>query len=105
MKAILVRPSMQSEVIEVTGELSELQALVGGYIEAHAVKKDIYLLCDEDAIMKGSAPNIALPLAHSAFQMFYGNLLFIGRASDEDFAGLTEEALQFLCEKLRLEEM
>lgn len=81
------------EVMEVSGELHELQELVGGYIEPGAPvelrEKGIELLVDEEGLLKGLEPN---PNIYPFF--FVGPCVLVG-VSGEDFVSLTDEQIIF----------
>lgn len=54
MKVLLKRDHFSKwEETEVENELEALQALVGGYIEAITLSRNLVLLCDEEGRIKG----------------------------------------------------
>lgn len=78
----------------IPNDLENLQALVGGYIEAAApvelFERGIQLLVDEEGILKGKQPNLNL------FPFFFvGPAMFVGFKGSE-FVSLTQDQMIYI---------
>lgn len=83
MKAILVKPYGQAEVIELKNELQEYNDLVGGYIE-NVYYKDFILVVNEEGRIRRLDLNV--------FDLV-GNIVIV-RNGVSDYAGLTDSDIE-----------
>lgn len=74
-----------AEFTEIENSLEAMQAVVGGYIETVTVKKNIVIVCDEEARLSNKHFNISF----NGIQ-FFGDIFFCGVDGDE-FTDLPEE--------------
>ena len=90
MKVIYKAPDASPEIRDIPNTLEELQASVGGYIEAVTIATDCVIICNEEGRL------LDLPYNCLAFGLsFYGPILFVGR-DGEEFADLPEETAGIL---------
>ena len=95
MKVIYKAPGCAPEPRDIPNTLEELQASVGGYIEAVRLTKDVVLICNEDGVMLNMPYNIkflGLELV--------GPILLVG-VDGEEFTDLSPENTGFLMDALR----
>lgn len=92
MNVLVVEPGYLPYEKEVRDELSDLQAIVGGYIQAiYPFKDNVALVCNEDGISKHLEFNRMIP------ERQYGGIFgtfFICGISGEHFASLTPEQMR-----------
>lgn len=84
MKAVIIRPYNEREVIDIDNSLETLQQAVGGYIEPVYRPDNITFLVNEEGNLLGLEPNI-LGLV--------GNILVVHNGG-EDFISLTDEEIK-----------
>ena len=58
MKVIYKAPGCKPEIRDITNELEELQAAVGGYIEVCTFAKDCCVICNEEGRLRGLPYNL-----------------------------------------------
>lgn len=75
-------PGKRGEVREVENELTALQTIVGGYIEAVPFERGLCVLCNDHGRIES---------LHNRFG-FYGTFLVV-RVKGEEFVSLTDEDL------------
>lgn len=99
---VLVIPSKKGDFHEheTEGQLHDLQALVGGYIQAVPLveleEESICLLCNEEGLLMGLDPN------ENLYPFFFvGQCVMVG-VSGEEFVSLTPHQLDFLKQWLRM---
>lgn len=87
-KIIYKRAGEGAEVKEVDiKDLKTLQRLVGGYIQTFPFMADVLIVCNEEGLLQGLAPNIVV---HG--ETLVGNIFFCSY-DDEDFIGLDDEQI------------
>ena len=89
IKAILVRPGRPARFTVVKNQLRELQALVGGDIEAVRFTFDnsLAIICNEHGRIKHLPVNL-----HIGECVIYGTAVIVG-VDGEDFCSLTDDQL------------
>ena len=92
MNVLVVEPGLSPYEYEVRDELSDLQAIVGGHIQAiYPFKDNVALVCNEDGINKHLEFNRMIP------ERQYGGIFgtfFICGISGEHFTSLTPEQMR-----------
>ena len=92
MNVLVVEPGLSTYEYEVRDELSDLQAIVGGHIQAiYPFKDNVALVCNEDGINKHLEFNRMIP------ERQYGGIFgtfFICGISGEHFTSLTPEQMR-----------
>lgn len=93
---VLVIPAKKGNVHvhETEGALHDLQALVGGYIQAVPLveleDEGITMLCNEEGLLMGLDPN------ENLYPFFFvGQCVMVG-VSGEEFVSLTQQQIDFL---------
>ena len=97
MKVLVIQPEQEPEVREINGDLSSLQAVVGGLIEAvYPFDEPVALICNEEGKISGLPWNRCLRDAEGdILDILAGTFFLCGAPPDsEDFVSLTEEQLQ-----------
>lgn len=91
IKALIVDPNKDPEVIYLDTDLDNIQDLVGGNIqEVYPFKDNACLLCSENGKDIGLEENRYIKeLGYS----IYGTFLIVGDFGDEDYSSLTEEQI------------
>ena len=94
MRVYVIPPQAMHHAHDTEGNLYDLQAMVGGYIEpcapAELKAKGIELLCNEEGLLR------CLPCNINMFPFFFvGTLVAVG-VSGEDFVSLTPEQESYL---------
>lgn len=95
MKVIYKAPGCGPEPRDIPNTLEELQAAVGGYIEAVTFATDAAVICNEEGRLRGMAHNVKLLGVD-----FVGPILIVGVAGDE-FTDLSPEHMGFLMDGLK----
>lgn len=91
IKALIVDPNKDPEVIYLDTGLDNLQELVGGGVqEVYPFKDNVCLLCNESGKDIGLEENRYISeLGYSV----YGTFLIVGDNGDEDYSSLSEEQI------------
>ena len=94
IKVLVVEPERPCEVREIRG-LDDMQAIVGGYIQAvYPFRDEVALVCNEEGKNLGLPCN--RPLINNRgipYDMICGTFFLAGLGA-EDFVSLTEEQIQ-----------
>ena len=94
IKVLVVEPMKPCEVREIRG-LDDMQAIVGGYIQAvYPFRDEVALVCNEEGKNLGLPHN--RPLINNRgipYDMICGTFFLAGLGA-EDFVSLTEEQIQ-----------
>lgn len=94
MLVIRKDPGQPPELVVMENTLEALQQAVGGYIETMTFSLDVAIICNEEGLLMGLAPNcsfLGIP--------FVGTILIAGR-SGEEFCSLSHTAQQLLLSQL-----
>lgn len=82
------------EVVEIDGSLESLQEMVGGHIEccapAELVEKGIQMLCNEEGLLKGLAPN------ENLYPFFYVGPCVMVATGGEKFLSLSDKQRDYI---------
>jgi len=95
MKVIYKAPGCAPEPRDIPNTLEELQATVGGYIEAVTISTDAAIICNEEGRLRGMPYNVNFLGVD-----FVGPILIVGAAGDE-FTDLSPEYMGFLLNGLK----
>ena len=87
MRAIYKAPGKEPQRVEIGTELGVLQQIVGGYIQAVPVDKDVVLICNEEGKIRGLDPNFFFG---AIGDMIVGPVVIVGVEGDE-FVSLQED--------------
>ena len=78
IKVIVKRPDSKPYSTYISNRLENLQAIVGGWIEAATVTSDMAIICNEEGRLMG------LPHNCTAYGIdFVGTIIFVGTKEDE----------------------
>lgn len=88
IKILLIKAEGPAEVRYVRNELSDLQKLVGGYIEPMAFSANMVIVCDEEGLLKGKQQN-------PAYKSVCGDF-FICNTEGDEFTSLTDNDIRNL---------
>lgn len=100
MKVIIVEPRKAARVEEIGSELEDLQAVVGGYIEAvYPFGDPVALVCNSDGKIEGLELNRALYDDDGDVYDIVCGTFFICGLGLEDFDSLTDDLANKYLEK------
>lgn len=95
MRAIIKSPGRRPGVIEMENSLRAMQKIVGGYIETVTLGTDTALICNEDGIALGLAPNV-----NFLGLKIRGTLLIVG-VDGEEFCDISDAGVRKWMKVLR----
>ena len=107
MKILIVEPGQAPRTAEISGTLREMQALVGGLIQAvYPFGEPVALVCNDEGKLLGLPLNRALRLENGrVYDVVAGTFFLCGAPPDsERFVGLTDEQLSRYAQRFRLPE-
>lgn len=92
IKALIVEPNTNPDIIYLDTDINNLQELVGGNIqEVYPLDDNVCLICNENGKDIGLDENRYInELGYS----IYGTFLIVGDNNEEDYASLTEEQIE-----------
>ena len=93
MKVLYVEVGKRPEVIEIDGNLDELQRLVGGYVEQVVLDEESSILCDEDGYRKESPTNRIILHNGKYVCELVGNFLIVG-TNEIEICSLSDSQLE-----------
>ena len=98
MLSLVVEPEKVPESRDISGSLEEMQAIVGGYIQAIYPLPGIALICNEEGWVRGLPGNRCLRDNNGEIHnIIWGPFFLCGISEDgEDFVGLTPEQAEQL---------
>ena len=107
MRILLIEPEKAPVVKEISGELKEMQEIVGGTIQAiyPFKEKDIALICNEEAKLIGLPANRALMNDDGKIYDVIHGTFFICGTSEDSFASLTHEQIERFTKEYSIPEM
>ena len=94
MKVLIKNIGENTKITDIENDLQSLQNLVGGYIEALPLTKDVLLMCNEEGKLKGLPVNFNIVI-NGKIESIVGNVFFVGK-NDSDFDSLTNEQIIIL---------
>jgi hypothetical protein len=94
MKVLIKNIGENTKITDIENDLQSLQNLVGGYIEALPLTKDVLLICNEEGKLKGLPVNFNIVI-NGKIESIVGNVFFVGK-NDSDFDSLTNEQIIIL---------
>lgn len=97
MKVLLIRPMERPQEMEIEDSLSEMQRLVGGYIqEIMPFEDDVALVCNEEGKFMGLPLNRAIRDERGQIADIIAGDFFLCRApiESENFESLSEEQVE-----------
>jgi hypothetical protein len=98
MKALLISPEDRiSAVVEKDWTLEELQAEVGGYVEAVRFGPNAVVLVDEEGLLKGKLHGFVLP----GVPLLVGRAVVLGDNGGEDWVSVPESVVELIQRNLR----
>ena len=106
MDVLLVKPGMYPQAIQIGCELEDLQAAVGGGIEAtYPYNEPVALIMNDMGKFNGSEPNRSLKSENGeVYDIIAGDFLVAGLTED-DFGSLSPELMKKFEEKFHQPEM
>ena len=106
IRVLLVEPMKEPRLVTVEHTLENLQALVGGFIEAVYPWEDpVGVVCDEDGIANGKQPNRLLTDDNgNPYDVLKGTFFICGRGK-EDFCSISDELAAKYADRFRWPEM
>lgn len=92
IQVVLCEPGKKSRITTITNNLTSLQQIVGGYIEAvYPFDDPVAIICNEEGKINGLELNRALrDEAGGVYDILAGTFLIVG-LGEEDFASLIPE--------------
>lgn len=106
MKILLVKPDQEAFETEIKGDLTSLQEIVGGHIQAiYPFEDPVALICNDDSKLMGLPLNRALyDNEGRVYDIIAGNFFLTGLGQD-DFSDLSEEFLEKYRERFKYPEI
>ncbi len=90
IKVVIVEPNKKPRVALVKNKLSDLQAIVGGYIETILARSDIILVCNEEGKL------MELPYNRTVYgEPIVGTFFLTASNYDGEFISLTDEQIKW----------
>lgn len=106
IRVLLVEPMKEPRLVTVEHTLENLQALVGGFIEAVYPWDDpVGVVCDEDGIANGKQPNRLLTDDNGNPYDVLKGTFFICGLGKEDFCSISDELAAKYADRFRWPEM
>ena len=98
MLILVVEPGKVPETQDISGDLKEMQSIVGGYIQAIYPFPGIALVCNEEGWLRGLPGNRGLRDENGKVSnIIWGTFFLCGvNVNGEDFVGLTLEQVEQL---------
>ena len=101
-KIILVEPGKEARITEMELTLENMQATVGGLIQAIYPWEDkVALVCNDEGKILGMEPNRALQDENGKVYDIVHGTFFICGLTEDDFGGLTDELAEKYLDKFR----
>jgi len=90
IKVVIVEPNKKPRVALVENKLSDLQAIVGGYIETILARSDIILVCNEEGKL------MELPYNRTVYgEPIVGTFFLTTSNREGDFVSLSDEQVEW----------
>lgn len=101
IKILVVEPMKAPYVKEIEHTLRNLQAEVGGYIEAvYPFEDTVAIICNEEGKLCGMKPNRALYHEGKIYDILHGTF-FVAGVGAEDFCSLTDAQIALYTERFK----
>lgn len=94
IRAMVVKPGVQPEVMEVHNSLDTFKGIVGGYIEVVHIGEGVLLVCNEEGKILDLKPNRRV-----GYDTICGDFVLVGYNGGSDFISLTDDQVDY-CSKL-----
>ena len=106
LDVLLVKPGMYPQQVQIEPGLENLQAAVGGYIQAvYPFQEPVVIITDEEGKLNGKEPNRGLRTEDGElYDLLCGDFLVMG-LGEEDFDSLSPELMRQFEEKFHQPEM
>lgn len=102
MKILKIAPGAAPEIMDISDDLSAMQEIVGGLIQAlYPFQDSVAVICNDEAKLWGLLPNRALrdPNTGEIYDIICGTMFLCGAPSGSDhFTGLTDEQISYYFE-------
>lgn len=102
MKAVVVKPGEKAQITEIDESLEDLQAIVGGYIEALYPYDDLVgIVCNEEGKLTNLPMNrVLFGEGGEVVDIIFGTFIICGLDNENAcFASLSDELAEKYCEK------
>lgn len=97
LRVIVMKPgNIKGTEVYIDNELTELQSIVGGYIEAVPLIDNIYIIVNEEGKFKNYKPILLYGVDYLC-----GNVIFIS-SKNSDFYSLSDEEIQIINKYIEL---
>lgn len=94
MKVLVIEPKKKPVVREIEGGLSDLQSIVGGYIEpVYPFDDPVALIGNDEAKLMGLTPNRALYHNGEIYDIMCGTIIVAGLTED-NFGSLSDDLIE-----------
>ena len=106
MRVLIVEPGKAPYEREIEASLADMQAVVGGMIQAiYPFEDPVALVCNDEGKLLGMTPNRALYMENIPYDIIAGTFLLCGVPADSDhFTSLTKEQVSYFRERFRYPE-
>ena len=106
MRVLIVEPGKAPYEREIGASLADMQAVVGGTIQAvYPFEEPVALVCNDEGKLLGMTPNRALYMENIPYDVIAGTFLLCGAPADsERFTSLTKEQVLHFQERFRYPE-
>ena len=102
LRVVILEPGKEARIAEIGPQLEDMQAVVGGYIEAvYPFEEAVALVCCEEGKLIGMEPNRALRREDGTVSDVIAGTCFICDCSDYSFASLTPEQAERYVKQFR----
>ena len=106
MRILIFEPEKAPVVKEISGELKEMQEIVGGTIQAiYPFDEDVALVCNDEAKLMGLPANRALMNDDGKIYDVICGTFFICGTAEDSFADLTPEQIERFTKEYSIPEM
>lgn len=92
MKIVVIEPQKEPEIMEIEGELTEMQEIVGGSIETMPLEEvpELLVICNEEGRLLGLDANF------ENFNQIIVGTAFVCGVDGEELIGLTEKQAEMV---------
>ena len=106
MRVLIVEPGKAPYEREIGASLTDMQAVVGGTIQAvYPFEEPVVLVCNDEGKLLGMVPNRALYMENIPYDVIAGTFLLCGAPAGSDcFTSLTKEQVSYFRKRFRYPE-